>query len=214
MRGGAGDVFDLGVYGWRQFGAAYISGALAFGNQWLTTSRSGPFGGPLSADLVSQTYGGRIEGGYRLTTQAGGLTPYAALEAMDFDARPYSEQDCCGNGFGLAYAGRTGSDSRSEFGARFDDVVVVPSGVALTLRARAAWVHDWVSDPTVSASFESLPGSSFNVIGAISAKNAALLSGGAELRLAGGATIGARVDSELASQAHAFTGTVFAKVSF
>ena len=84
--GGAGDVFDLGVYGSRQFGAAYVSGALAFANQWLTTSRSGPFGEALSADFVSQTYGGRIEGGYRLATQAGGLTPYAALEAMDFNA--------------------------------------------------------------------------------------------------------------------------------
>ena len=212
--GGNGDVFDLGVYGLRQFGAAYLSGALAFSNQWLTTSRSGPFGGPLSADFVAQTYGGRVEGGYRLTTPAGGLTPYAALEAMDFDAPSYSEQDCCGEGFGLAYSGRTASDIRGEFGARFDDVVVVPSGLALTFRARAAWAHDWVSDPTVRASFKSLPGSSFNIVGAIPAKNAALLSGSAELRLAGGATIGAKVEGELASQAHAVTGMVFAKVGF
>src|SRR6202043_1629373 len=100
----------------------------------------------------------------------------------------YRDNDCCGGGFGLAYAGRTASDIRSEFGARFDNVVAVPSGATVTLRGRAAWVHDWVSDPTVTAAFEALPGAGFNVVGAIPAKNAALLSGGAELRLAGGAT--------------------------
>jgi outer membrane autotransporter protein len=214
LGGGAGDVFDLGVYGSRQFGAAYVSGALAFANQWLTTSRSGPFGETLPGRFASQTYGGRIEGGYRLSTQVGGLTPYAALQGMDFDAHPYSEQDCCGGGFGLAYAGRTASDIRSEFGARFDQVVAVQPEASLTLRARAAWIHDWVSDPRLGATFETLPGASFNVVGAIPAKNAALLSGVAEMRLTGRATIGARFDGKLASGAHAYAGTAVLKLSF
>jgi outer membrane autotransporter protein len=209
---GAGDLFDFGVYGSRQFGAAYVSSGLAFANQWLTTSRSGPFGRALSGSFASQTYGGRIEGGYRLATQAGGLTPYAALQAMDFNEPSYSEQDCCG-GFGLAYAGRTASDIRSEFGARFDQVVAVQPEASLTLRARAAWIHDWVSDPRLGATFETLPGASFNVVGAIPAKNAALLSGVAEMRLTGRATVGARFDSELASGTHAYAGTVFLKLS-
>ena len=192
LGGGAGDLLDLGLYASKQFGPAYVSGALAFANQWLTTSRTDPFGDALSADFISQTYGGRIEGGYRLATPAGGLTPYAALQAMDFDEPPYRENDCCA-GFGLAYSRRTASDIRSEFGARFDDVVAVQPDASLTLRARLAWIHDWVSDPTVGATFETLPGAGFNVVGAIPAKNAALLSGEAELRLAGGATFGARV---------------------
>ena len=54
--------------------------------------------------------------------------------------------------------GTYGSDIRSEFGARFDDVVAFQSDASLTLRARPAWIHDWVSDPTVRASFETLPG--------------------------------------------------------
>ena len=64
------------------------------------------------------------------------------------------------------------------------------------------------------ATFEAVPGASFDVVGAIPAKNAALLSGGAELRLAGGTTLGARFDGELASGAHAYAGTVFLRVSF
>jgi hypothetical protein len=85
-------------------------------------------------------------------------------------------------GFGLAYAGRTASDIRSDIGARFDDVVAVQSDASLTLRARLAWIHDWVSDPRIEASFETLPRAGFNVVGAIPAKNAALLSGVAEQR--------------------------------
>ncbi|MBV9286508.1 MAG: autotransporter outer membrane beta-barrel domain-containing protein, partial [Hyphomicrobiales bacterium] len=68
LGGGAGDLFDLGVYGSTRLGPAYVSGALAFSNQWMRTSRADPFGAALSGDFISQTYGGRIEGGYRLAT--------------------------------------------------------------------------------------------------------------------------------------------------
>lgn len=126
---------------------------------------------------------------------------------MDFNEPSYRESGCCGGvGFALAYAGRTASDIRSEFGARFDDIVAVRSDATLTLRGRLAWMHDAVSNPTVGATFEALP-AGFNVLRAIPAKNAALLSGAAELRLAGGATLGARFDAELASRTHAYAGT-------
>jgi hypothetical protein len=49
---------------------------------------------------------------------------------------------------------------------------------------RFAWAHDWVSDPTLAAVFQTLPGASFIVNGAAPAKNSALTSAGAELRLA------------------------------
>src|SRR5205085_1453923 len=53
---------------------------------------------------------------------------------------------------------------------------------ALTTRARVAWAHDWVSDPTLAALFQTLPGASFVVNRATPAKNSALTSAGAELR--------------------------------
>ena len=34
-----------------------------------------------------------------------------------------------------------------------------------TLRTRVAWAHDWVSDPTLTAAFQMLPGTSFIVNG-------------------------------------------------
>ena len=66
--------------------------------------------------------------------------------------------------------------------------------------ARAvAWAHDWVSDPTLAAVFQTLPGASFIVNGATPAKNSALASAGTDLRLANGITLLAKFDGEFAS---------------
>jgi uncharacterized protein with beta-barrel porin domain len=62
-------------------------------------------------------------------------------------------------------------------------VALVNAGSVLTLRGRLAWAHDWISDPSLAAIFQTLPGASFIVNGAPSAKNSALTSAGAEFRL-------------------------------
>ena len=77
----------------------------------------------------------------------------------------------------------------------------------LTLRARLAWAHDWVSDPTLAAAFQTLPGASFIVSGATPAKDSALASAGAELKLANGVSFLARLDGEFAARAATYAGT-------
>jgi outer membrane autotransporter protein len=65
----------------------------------------------------------RVEGGYRYAVQpAMGLTPYAAIQAQNFQTPAYSETDLTGGGFGLTYNSQNASDTRSELGARFDDL--------------------------------------------------------------------------------------------
>lgn len=80
----------------------------------------------------------------------------------------------------------------------------------MTLRGRLAWAHDWVSDPALTAVFQTLPAASFIVNGATPAKDAALVSAGADLHFASGVTLVARFDGELAgrSQTYAGTGTI------
>jgi uncharacterized protein with beta-barrel porin domain len=58
--------------------------------------------------------------------------------------------------------------------------------------------YDWVSDPTLAALFQTLPGASFVVNGATPAKNSALTSAGTEPRFAHGVTLVAEFDSEFA----------------
>ena len=82
------------------------------------------------------------------------------------------------DGFGLGFAGRTATDTRSELGARFDNQILLYPGAVLAMRARLAWAHDWVSDPVLGAVFQTLPGAGFIVNGATPAQNSALASAG------------------------------------
>ena len=77
----------------------------------------------------------------------------------------------------------------------------------LVLHGRLAWAHDWVSNPTLGAVFETLPGASFTVGGAAPPPNSALASVSADLYLTAKWTLMAKVDSELASGSRTYSGT-------
>jgi outer membrane autotransporter protein len=144
---------------------------------------------------------------YRFATTYGGLTPYAAVQAQNFRTPAYSEADLTAGGFALGYNGRTATDTRSELGGRFDRLLLLTPAAALSRRAGVAWAHDWVSDPTLAAVFQALPGASFLVNGATPAKNSALTSAGAELRLANGISLLAKFDGECAAHSSTYAGT-------
>jgi autotransporter-associated beta strand protein/T5SS/PEP-CTERM-associated repeat protein len=210
LGGGRSDAFQAGLYGVTRWDALYLAASFAYTNHWMSTDRFAFAGDHLTASFNAQSLGGRIESGYRIGTVFGALTPYAAVQAQSFRTPGYSETDVNGGGFALAYAGRTGTDTRTELGARFDRVVAFYPGAALMLRGRLAWAHDWVSDPTLAAAFQTLPGTSFVVNGALPARDSALTSAGAELRLANGVSLLGKFDGEFArgSSTYAGTGTI------
>jgi autotransporter-associated beta strand protein len=207
LGGGKSDAFQAGVYGATRSGPAYLAAAFAFTNHWMSTDRFAFAGDHLTASFNAQSIGARVESGYRFATAFGGVTPYAAVQAQNFRTPSYSETDVNGGGFALAYNARTGTDTRSELGARFDRLLALNPNAVLALRARLAWAHDWVSDPTLGAVFQALPGASFIVNGAAPAKNSALASAGTELRLANGVTLIGKFDGEFASHSTTYGGT-------
>jgi autotransporter-associated beta strand protein len=206
LGGGKSDAFQAGLYGATRWGPAYVAAAFAFTNHWMSTDRFA-VGDHLTANFNAQSYGGRIESGYRFATIYGGITPYAAIQAQSFHTPGYTETDAIANGFALTFNGRDATDTRSELGARFDRVLAVYTNAVLALRGRVAWAHDWVSDPTLLPVFQALPGASFIVDGATPAKNSALTSAGAELRLANGVTLLAKFDGEFAAHSSTYAGT-------
>ena len=207
LGGGKSDAFQAGVYSVTRSGPAYLAAAFAFTNHWMSTDRFAFAGDHLTASFNAQSLGARVESGYRFATMFGGIAPYAAIQAQSFRTPTYSETDVNGGGFALGYNGRTATDTRSELGARFDRLLALNPNAALALRARLAWAHDWVSDPTLAAVFQALPGASFIVNGATPAKNSALTSAGAELRLANGVTLIGKFDGEFASRSSTYAGT-------
>jgi autotransporter-associated beta strand protein len=204
--GGRSGAFEAGVYGATRSGPAYVAAALAFANHWMTTNRIA-LSDQLSASFNGQSYAGRLEAGYRYATLSTiGITPYAALQAQSFHTPNYSETDLTSGGFGLSYNAMTGTDTRSELGARFDDMTML-YGMPLSLRARAAWAHDWATNPALDAAFQALPGASFIVSGATPPMNSALLSAGAELHVTRSWSVAAKFDGEFASGSSTYAGT-------
>jgi outer membrane autotransporter protein len=206
---GRSDAIQIGGYGITWFGPAYLAGALSFTNHWFTTNRTA-LGDALTANFVGQSYGARLEGGYRHPVlPAFAVTPYGAVQFQDFNTPAYSESDVTGGGFGLSYAAMNATDVRSELGARFDDLAVV-RGKPLVLFGRLAWAHDFVSNPSLSAAFEALPGAGFTVNGAPIPHDSALTTAGAQLFLTPDWTLLAKFEGEFApgSQTYAGTGTL------
>jgi autotransporter-associated beta strand protein len=207
LGGGRSDAFSGGLYAKTRSGPWYVAAALAVADQWFSTSRTAAFGDQLTARFNGQSVGGRVEAGYRYAVAPMiGVTPYAALQAQSFHTPRHSETDVTAGGFGLTYNDMSASDTRSELGARFDDLTML-GAMPLVLRARAAWAHDAVSNPALGAVFQALPGAGFIVNGAAPPKNSALASAGAELRMTRNWSLAAKLDGEFASRAQTYAGT-------
>jgi autotransporter-associated beta strand protein len=204
---GRGDAFQAGVYAKTYSGPFYLAGALAYTQHWMSTDRIAFAGDRLQAQFNAESFGGRAETGYRIANPIAAITPYAAVQAQNFHTPTYSETDVTGGGFGLTYNAHNASDTRSELGARFDRPILLNWNAVLALRARVAWAHDWITDPNLIPGFEALPGASFLVQGASPAKNSALTSAGAELRLINGLSVLAKFDGQFATHSSTYGGS-------
>ena len=148
-----------------------------------------------------------MESGYRYAIVLGGITPYAAVQAQSFRT-PSLQRDRCQRRrlrIRLRWAHRDRHPERARRALR--SLAGADPTAVLSLRARFAWAHDWVSDPTLAAVFQTLPGASFIVNGATPAKNSALASAGAELRLANGVSLLGKFDGDFASRSSTYAGT-------
>jgi uncharacterized protein with beta-barrel porin domain len=92
----------------------------------------------------------------------------------------------------------------------------------IILRGRAAWVHDWSRNAGLFAEFQAaqqagaVPGAGafFNVIGTQPARELALVSAAAELRISPSLSLGAKIDSELSIHSQALSGTATVRATW
>ena len=201
LGGGKSDAFQAGVYGATRWGAAYLAAALPSPITGCrpTASRLPATISPPASTRRASARGWKaaiasrpVRRAHALRRDPGAELPHAELQR---DRRQRRRLRAC-----LYRSHRT--DTRSELGARFDRLLALNPNAVLTLRARLAWAHDWVSDPALAAAFQALPGASFIVNGATPAKNSALASAGTELRLANGFTLLGKFDGEFAPLHH------------
>ena len=208
LGGGRSDLFQVGAFVRHTAGPAYISAALAYGWQHITTDRIVTVAGldRLHAKFDANAFSGRVEGGYRFVTQWMATMPYAAAQFTTFDLPAYAEQANVGtNMFALAYASKSVTASRSELGLRVDKSFTTQNGI-VTLRGRTAWAHDYNTDRNIGATFETLPGASFVVNGAASGHDAALTTASAEWKWLTGFSLAGSFEGEFSNLTRSYAG--------
>jgi uncharacterized protein with beta-barrel porin domain len=217
LGGGSGEMFQAAVYSLTRVNAAYVSAALAYGFYSMSTGRTVtlPSTEDLTAAFAANDVGGRIEGGYRFAIPGVfgwpgfGFTPYGALQAQYFMTPSYQETAASGaSTFALAYNSQTTSMIQTEFGAWFDETIALDNGASLALWTRAAWAYDHWSGTSMTAAFESIPGSSFPVFGAVPGPDSLLASVGAQISFKNGISLAGEFDSQLSESWQTYGGFV------
>jgi uncharacterized protein with beta-barrel porin domain len=199
-------------------GPIYLASSAAFAEEWLSTSRAGALGNSLTAAYAAQDFGARVELGDNFGLSLGAqpitLSPYAALQAQTFQGPAYVETDPSFSGFGLSYASFNQSYAGEEVGVPLEAKIPLRDAAAVAFRAGAAYAHDSVGAPTMSAGFEILPGAAFTVRGAALPRNAALLPAEAEFKVGPNLSALVKLDSALATSANAIGGSATLRYAF
>ena len=218
LGGGRSDVFQAGLYGSQKFGPWYLSGAVSFANYWASTTRmiTLPTVDTLNAGFTAQSWGGRAEAGYRIAWAPVNLAPYVALQAQTFSTPNYAETATSGSQqFALSYASHTGNVLRSELGSWLSRNFIVADSALVTAFGRAAWAHDWQDALQASATFLGLaPVASFVVGGAKPAADLAVMTAGAEIRMASGWALMGKFDGEFGQGTQTYVGTARARYAW
>ncbi|MEO6840567.1 MAG: autotransporter domain-containing protein [Bradyrhizobium sp.] len=205
---GHSDLFQAGAFVRHTAGPAYLSAALAYGWQDVTTDRTVTISGvdQLRARFNANAWSGRVETGYRFVTPVMGITPYAAGQFTTFDLPSYAEGVLSGaSTFALSYGARSVTDARSELGIRTDKSWALQDSL-LTLRGRVAWAHDYDPDRSIGATFQTLPGASFVVNGAAQASDSALTTASAEIKWMSGWSAAATFEGEFSDVTRSYAG--------
>ena len=195
---GHSDLFQAGAFVRHTVGPAYLSAALAYGWQDVTTNRTVTIAGidQLRARFNANAWSGRVEGGYRFVTPCMGVTPYAAGQFTTFDLPAYAERRCLRQPRLRAVVWRQERDRYPlELGIRTDKSFAMQDSI-LTLRGRVAWAHDYDPDRSIGATFQTLPGASFVVNGAAQASDSALTTASAEMKWINGLSVAATFEGE------------------
>ena len=89
----------------------------------------------------------------------------------------------------------------------------MPSGI-FTLRGRAAWAHNFNTDRSITPVFQTLPGASFVVNGAVQARDAALTTASAEMKWVNGWSAAATFEGEFSHLTRSYAGKGVARYTW
>jgi subtilase-type serine protease len=210
----------FGVYGLYDAQTFYVTGALAYshfdGNATRVIAGIGSTETAKSS-AISNELAGRFELGRPFEVakwDSGqlGATPFVALQPAQLWTPAIAESSVAQSGgpgvFALNYQAQSTTSLPTFLGAQLDGQTEI-NARALSAWVRAAWVHEFLADRSVTAGFTVLPGSSsFTVDGARAASNAARLDLGVKYAVGSQTSLYANGNVELSDRGQTLAGTV------
>jgi outer membrane autotransporter protein len=167
------------------------------------------------SSAVANQLAGRIEVGrpfeftYSEATRFG-VTPFGAFQPTQLWTPGIAESSVTATGapgaFALNYQAQSTTSLPTFLGAQFN-VETELNARPLTAWIRAAWVHEFNTDRSVTAGFTVLPGTSFTVDGARAADNAARFDVGLKYDVASQTSLFANGSAELSDRGQSIAGT-------
>jgi outer membrane autotransporter protein len=195
------DTGHLGGYAGTSYGAFNLRAGADFAWNDISTSRAIVF--PGFADRANASYGAgeaQIFGevGYGMSFRAIALEPFGGLAFVHLHTNNFAEA----GGIAALTGGSNAEDvGYSTLGVRAATTWLLANGMALTPRGSLAWQHAFGDvTPAAALAFQSI-GTGFTVAGAPIARDAALVSAGADLQVTPRAAVGIGYTGEIAANA-------------
>ena len=211
--------FHAGLYGLQEWQGFYLNAAMAYSRFDGNTTR--PIAGigtteTAKSNAIANQLGGRVEIGRPFLLNPDepsrySLTPFTALQPVQLWTPGYSESSVTASGapgvFALSYQPQSTTSLPLFLGAQFDAASEIKSR-PVSAWVRAAWMHEFLTDRSVTAGFTILPGSSFTVDGAKAAYNAARIDMGVKYAVGEQTFLYANGATELSDRGQTIAGTV------
>jgi outer membrane autotransporter protein len=210
----SGDVVGghMGAYGVATWGALYAAGVVSYSrlDNWTTRTIAGI--GPTetaTGSFASDLFGARLEIGRTYALPRVNITPFAALQGSTLWERGFTESSTTGGLpgiLGLTYQSQTVTSLPTFLGVQFDTRWAFANGTVWSPFVRAAWVHEFSPDRSITGSFVSVPGTLFTVDGARAWSNALKVNAGSRVALNRYASLFASFDGEFSNSGHSYGG--------
>lgn len=171
----------------------------------------------LKGQFMSYAVSGQLEAGYRISAGWFDLTPFAGLQFSALRSDSYAESGSNAGlaaPLGLAFSGRTNSSLPSFLGLELKSVIDLGSERQLSVRARAAWKHEFLVDRSIEAAFQAAPGFTFVARGATPASDAVRTGLDLKLTLDDSVAIYSSFEGEFSSVGQSYSGSAGLRINW
>jgi len=211
--------FHVGLYSLQEWEGFYLNATAAYSRFDGNTTRAIAGIGTTEtakSNAIANQLAGRVEVGrpFVLNPDEPGrysVTPFAALQPVQLWTPGYTESSVTASGapgvFALSYQPQSTTSLPLFLGAQFDAATEIRSR-PVAAWVRAAWVHEFLADRSVTAGFTILPGGTFTVDGAKAAYNAARLDMGVKYAVGEQTLLYANGGAELSNRGQTIGGTI------